>query len=249
MKIKLATWNMAYWSHKAYQTEAWDYFLEKLNCDIILFQESFPKSDKLDPNRLVWDEIGGTRPWGSGVYSSKYNIEKIKIDTEFIGSITAAEVAITEDFKLIVISVYGLMEEILNVSYAIPNLHRIFSDLTGLLEGRTTKNRVVIGGDLNASLQIDQQQVGNSHKVFFDRLREFQLVNCFEKHKHYPDFVQTLRHSRSDKPWQNDYFFISKKLEKSLEKCEVVSNETVHKLSDHNPVVIELDFSQFRVNP
>jgi len=131
------------------------------------------------------------------------------------------------------------MEKILNVSYAIPNLHRIFSDLTGLLEGRATKNRIVIGGDLNASLQIDPQQVGNSHKVFFDRLREFQLVNCFDNH--YQDFVQTHRHSRSDKPWQNDYFFISKKLEKSLEKCEVVSNETVHKLSDHNPVIIELN--------
>ena len=70
---------------------------------------------------------------------------------------------------IIVISVYALMEKILNVTYSIPNLHRIFSDLTGLIEGRDTKNRLVIGGDLNASLQIDEQQVGNSHKVFFDK--------------------------------------------------------------------------------
>ncbi len=239
MSIKIATWNMAYWSHKAFLTEAWEYFLDNLDCDILLFQESFPLYDKLHQDKLVWHEIGGTRPWGSGIYSSKYSIKEVLIDTKFIGSITAAEIEITEDFKLIVISVYALMEKILNVTYSIPNLHRIFSDLTGLIEGRDTKNRLVIGGDLNASLQIDEQQVGNSHKVFFDRLREFQLINCFDNY--YKDFIQTHRHSRSEKPWQNDYFFISKKLEKHLVKCEVISNETVHRLSDHNPVIIELN--------
>ena len=94
MYIKIATWNMAYWSHKTYHTEAWDYFLQKLDCDILLFQEAFPHSDKLDPNKLVWNKIGGTRPWGSGVYSSKYNIKEILIDTKFIGSITAAEMGV-----------------------------------------------------------------------------------------------------------------------------------------------------------
>lgn len=240
MSIKIATWNMAYWSHRALHKEAWEYFLDNLDCDILLFQESVPDYDKLQPDKLVWNEIGGTRLWGSGIYSSKYKIKEVLIDTKFIGSVTAAEVEITENFKLIVISVYGLMESILGVTYAIPNLHRIFSDLTGLIEGGNTKHRLVIGGDLNASLQIDEQQIGNSHKVFFDRLREFQLVNCFDNY--YKDFVQTHRHSRSKKPWQNDYFFISKRLEKSLVNCEVVSNETVHRLSDHNPVIIELNF-------
>lgn len=240
MNIKIATWNMAYWNYKAFQSEAWEYFLDNLNCDILLFQESFPDYNKLQPNKLVWNKIGGTRPWGSGIYSSKYDIKEVLIDTKFIGSVTAAEVSLTQDFKLIVISVYGLMESILGVTYAVPNLHRIFSDLTGLIEGRNTKHRLVIGGDLNASLQIDAQQVGNSHKVFFDRLREFQLVNCFDNY--YKDFIQTHRHSRSKKPWQNDYFFISKKLEKNLVNCEVISNETVNKFSDHNPVVIELNF-------
>ncbi len=233
---------MAYLSHKSFHTEAWEYFLDNFNCDILLFQESVPHYDKLHTDKLVWNGIGGTRPWGSGVYSSKYNIKEVLIDTKFIGSVTAAEVEITKDFKLIVVCVYGLMEKILNITYAIPNLHRIFSDLTGLIEGKDTKNRLVIGGDLNASLQIDEQQIGNSHKVFFDRLREFQLVNCFDSY--YKDFVQTHRHNKSEKLWQNDYFFISKKLEKSLMKCEVVSNETVCKLSDHNPVIIELNIDK-----
>lgn len=240
MNIKIATWNMAYWNYRAFQSEAWKYFLQNLNCDILLFQESFPDYEKLHTDRLVWHKIGGTRPWGTGVYSPKFEIKEVLIDTKFIGSITAVEVSLTDKFKLIVISVYGLMEKILNTTYVIPNLHRILSDLTELIEGRNTKHRLIIGGDFNATLQIDEQQTGNSHKVFFDRLQEFQLVNCFDNY--YEDFVQTHRHNRSTKPWQIDYFFISKRLQKNLVNCEVISNEIVNKVSDHNPVVIELSF-------
>lgn len=239
MKLKIATWNMAYWNKKQYEAEAWRYFVKDINCDILLFQESYPNMEILEEDGLVWDEIGGTRPWGSGIYSPKYKISKYSFETDFIGAVTAAEIEINSELKLIVISLYGLFENILNVGYAIPNLHRIFSDLTGILEGGGTKHRIVIGGDLNASLQIDEQYPGNSHRVFFDRLKEFGLVNCFDNY--FNDFVQTHRHSRSDKPWQNDYFFISKKLEKHLNNCEVIETNEVRKLSDHNPVVIELD--------
>ena len=59
------------------------------------------------------------------------------------------------------------MEKISNVVYSIPNLHRMLSDLSGILESRDTKHRIILGGDFNASLQIDEQQTGNSHKVLF----------------------------------------------------------------------------------
>ena len=239
MKLKLATWNMAYWTHKRYEIDAWKYFTQEIDCDILLFQESYPNLEILNQNRLVWNKIGGTRPWGSGIYSPKFKIKEFSFKNSFIGAVTTAEIEIRPDFKIIVISLYGLMEIISNVTYVIPNLHRMFSDLTGILESKDTKHRIILGGDLNASLQIDQQQTGNSHQVFFNRLKEFQLANCFDNY--YQDFVQTHRHSRSDEPWQNDYFFISKKLEKCLTSCSVVDTDEVRKLSDHNPVIIELD--------
>ena len=237
--MKIATWNMAYWSHKKYEVEAWKYFTEDLGCDILLFQESFPNSDILDSDKLIWNAIGDTRPWGSGIYSHKNKIRDYSFRNNFFGAVTAAEVEIRKDYKIIFISLYGLMEKISNVVYAIPNLHRIFSDLTGILESRDTRHRIVIGGDFNASEQIDAQQIGNSHRVFFDRLREFGLVNCFDNY--FDDYIQTHRHSRSDKPWQNDYFFISKKLEEHLTNCIVIDNDNIRKFSDHNPVVIELN--------
>ncbi len=58
--------------------------------------------------------------------------------------------------------------------------------------------------------------------------------------KFYDDFVQTHRHSKSDLPWQDDYFFISKQLESGLKSCKVIDNDKVRKFSDHNPVVLAL---------
>ena len=239
MKLRAATWNMAYWSHRKLETQAWNYSIRELGCDVLLTQESFPHPDILQEDHFVWNAIGGTRPWGSGVYCSKYKIKEHTFDNNFFGAVTAAEIQLKDDFKVIFISVYGLMEKIQNVTYAIPNLHRIFSDLTGLLERASTKHRIILGGDLNASIQIDAQQTGNSHQVFFDRLKEFGLANCFDNY--FDTYVQTHRHSRSDKPWQNDYIFISKKLENHLVNCSVIDNEKVRELSDHNPVVIELN--------
>lgn len=231
---------MAYWSHKQYSKEAWSYLINQTNSDILLFQESFPNNQVLEQEKLIWNAIGGSRPWGSGIYSNEFPIREHFIKTSFLGSVVGSEIIINDQMKLIVISLYGLMEKIFNKSYSIPNLHRILSDLTELFESRDTKDRIILGGDFNASLQCDQQQRGNSHKVLFDRLHEFGLVNSFDLF--FDDFIQTHRHNKSKKPWQNDYFFISKKLEKNLVNCEVLTDDKIFKYSDHNPVAIELSF-------
>jgi len=232
---------MAHWSHKKHDKESWNYFVNELDYDILLFQESYPNMEILDKNKLVWNEIGDNRPWGSGIYSKKYKIRELNFNNSFFGAVTASEITISDDLALIVISLYGLFEKIGNVIYATPNLHRILSDLTGILQSRGTKHRVIIGGDYNVSVQIDldPNYPDNDNKLVFDRLENFGLVNCYDNY--YSDFVQTHRHSRSEKPWQNDYFFISKKLSNYLVNCEVIVDESIVKYSDHNPVLIELE--------
>ena len=232
---------MAHWSHKKHDKDSWNYFVNELDYDILLFQESYPNMEILDKNKLVWNEIGDNRPWGSGIYSKKYKIRELNFNNSFFGAVTASEITISDDLALIVISLYGLFEKIGNVIYATPNLHRILSDLTGILQSRGTKHRVIIGGDYNVSVQIDldPNYPDNDNKLVFDRLENFGLVNCYDNY--YSDFVQTHRHSRSEKPWQNDYFFISKKLSNYLVNCEVIVDESIVKYSDHNPVLIELE--------
>ncbi|MCY4524657.1 MAG: hypothetical protein OXB84_07965, partial [Halobacteriovoraceae bacterium] len=163
--MKFATWNMAYWTHKETNSEAWNYFTQSLGCDILLFQEGNPDLKILDENRLVWHPIGDTRPWGSGIYSIKNKIKEHSFKSDFFGAVVASEVSIKKDFKIIVISLYGLFETISGCIYSIPNLHRIFSDLTGILESRYTSKRIIIGGDFNASLQWDKKNNNHIHRV------------------------------------------------------------------------------------
>jgi exodeoxyribonuclease-3 len=242
MKVTIATWNMAYWSYKKYFEEAWDYFLDELNADIFFFQEANPsKKIRDDKEHLVWNKIGRNRPWGSGIYSKKYKLNEEIIKTEFKGAFSIAN-AIIENKKLTLISLYGLMESNgPTKGYAITNLHRMLSDLTCIFNGHIDGRRnIVLGGDLNASVQLDPIQKNNSHKIFFDRLEDFNLNDCFKlSNKEFP--VQTLRRPKSKIKWQNDYFFISKKLSKKFINCEIIDNDKVRKYSDHNPVIATLE--------
>jgi exodeoxyribonuclease-3 len=241
-KIKIATWNMACAQPKYRKNfnDAWEYYLNEIDVDFSFFQEGI--KPKTAEGSLIYHEIGGPRNWGSGIYSKKYEISEENVSfcsPKFIGSCVLANSKIDEKTTLTLISLYGLFEKIGNVGYTIPNLHRVLSDLTGILNSHINgKRQVILGGDLNASIQCDHQWKGNTHKIFFDRLDDFKLFNCFMPF--YKDFVQTHWRADSRIPWQNDYFFISKTLSKKLVNCEVMSNEQVRKYSDHNPVIITL---------
>jgi exodeoxyribonuclease-3 len=240
MNVKLVTWNMGFWSHKAYLEEAWKYLLEEIDADIFLFQEARPPQELKDDSNLLWFEIGGRRNWGTGIYSKKYPVQYLPIRSEYTGSLVVGEAQITDTLELTIISLYGLLETVGSTSYAITTLHRMLSDLTGILNGhRGGKRNIILGGDLNASLQCDIYYGGKAHQIFFQRLEDFKLKDCFEPF--FNDFVQTHRHNRSNRPWQNDYFFISTTLAEKLRSCVVIDNEDVRRLSDHNPVIMELE--------
>lgn len=67
-EIKVATWNMAYCTHKDLLDAAWKYVLEEVQPDIFCFQEGRPPEQApIRKEGLLWHEIGGSRPWGSGV--------------------------------------------------------------------------------------------------------------------------------------------------------------------------------------
>lgn len=242
MKIKIATWNMAYWQNKKLHNEAWNCFLNEIKADIFLFQEGRPtETMKNQKNHLVWNEIGGKRDWGSGIYSPKYNLLEENIETQFKGVFSIANTKINNE-TITLISIYGLMENSgPTKGYSIPNLHRMLSDLTGLFNGHINgKRKIIMCGDLNASTQFDEMQKNNSHKILFERINDFGLIDVYQLSGN-KDHVQTLRYAHSEKPWQNDYFFVSNSLVKKFIKYKIIDNAEIRKFSDHNVVIIEMD--------
>ena len=238
MKIKIATWNMDYWHRPRLLEQAWDYFFT-LNADFYLFQEARP-SEKIieDKMHLVWNEIGDKRNWGSGIYSKNHELVEEKINTKFTGVYTIANSQL-ESTKLTLISMYGLLDK---GRYVIGNLNNMVSELVdGLIISDLNRN-IILGGDLNASIQWDEKQHNHNHEIFFDRLRSYELEDCFKLlRKPYP--LQTLRKTNSNKPWQNDYLFVSKNMEGNVINDDNIirGGEEVIRLSDHNPVIITLD--------
>jgi exonuclease III len=118
----------------------------------------------------------------------------------------------------------------------------MLSDLTHLFEGELQKGgrpKIILGGDLNASLQCDAKQGNNSHRIFFQRLEDFGLVYCQGAFTN--ERPRTLRHTKSDFPWVNDYIFASKSLAKKVVACEVVERPEMLDLSNHNPVVVTFE--------
>jgi exonuclease III len=226
---------MCYWQHRKGFSDSWDFLLERINPDIALVQETVPNSNLSSLKHFVWEKIGGKRNWGSGIFS-RYPVEKVEFDNSYRGSVIAGKISLPNDSELTAISIHVLLEH----GYSVIPLHRIFSDLTWILERKMRKRDIILGGDLNASLQFDKRQKSESHRIFFDRVKDFGLLDCLAKFYDHP--IQTYRNNKGNTPWQLDYLFLTKRLEDKLEKCYVIDDPIVAKLSDHNPVVAELSF-------
>jgi exonuclease III len=238
MKISVATWNMDHWKRTGEQHEkAWTYLTDTVSADIMLLQEFAPPIKYDDNIQIRYREID-KRKWGSAVVTRGLPIRKVEFKNTYPGSVVMAEVTLPNGEILTVISLYGKFSK---EDYVTAMLHRVLSDLTLLLHGDRNKRQFIIAGDYNASTQWDERYHHRdpSHKIFFDRLEDFGLVDCtYQKHGRH---IQTNRHSRSDFPWQNDYIHASKSLAKMLVSCEVLDDALVRELSDHNPVIAIFD--------
>ncbi len=242
MKVKIATWNMDYWHHVKQHHEAWDHFVNRIEADLYFFQEARPTDVLLEQRgHILWNEIGGKRNWGSGIYSQEYELLEEKIESQFEGVFSVGKTLIGT-VPITLVSLYGLMESSgPTQGYSINNLHRMLSDLTGLFNGHIGgKRNLIMGGDFNASTQLDPLQNNNSHKILFDRIDDFGLKDVFRLSGN-TSHVQTLRHARSAQPWQNDYFYISESLAGRFIKCDIIDDARTRLFSDHNVVTVDLD--------
>jgi len=237
--MKIITWNMDYWKRKSEQRKlAWNYLLDTIDPNVALIQEIVPPETSYDSHHVLYHEIDGKRKWGNALIS-KYPVHKeIYVNNSYPGAsgLIIAELKISDNFLLTTINVYGQIDP---NKYATTTMHHILSDLTPILDKKDKRN-IVLGGDLNVSEQYDTKYKGKfaSHKLVFDRLEDFGLINCTKKFHN--GHVQTHVHSSSKFEWQNDYLFVSKNIIDQVTGCEVINGNGLLDLSDHYPVTIEI---------
>lgn len=237
---------MDYWKHnREDRVQAWEYLDKIISPDIALLQEALPPKDRYKDDNIVFPKVEGKFKWACCIVSKKYALHQVDFERKFKYSLIAADVILSDEKHNLntalftVVSMYSAIDE---WGFSTPNLHIILSDLTPMLLNKFGKREIILAGDFNTSLQWEEKGKrwpGLSQEILFGRIKDFGLINCTENF--WGEHKQTYRHSRSQYPWQNDYIFVTKGLEISLKACYVVDNPDVHKLSDHNPVVVELD--------
>ena len=230
--MKCLVWNMDYWKSSK-KEESWSY-VQSLDPDVSLLNEcSTHNSQKNHIHHIAKDK------WGCGVFS-KHTIQEVVFDKSHPDAIACGQVTIN-DQPITLVSLYGKIID----GYSITTLHRSLSDLTHLFIQSDIRDWLLIGGDFNADVALDERQPGKSHHLFFERLKDFGLKDCREKFN--SERVQTLRHKKSTFAWQNDYLFAGKKIYDKCTSCQVIDDESLYELSDHNPIVAEFDLSTIQL--
>lgn len=256
MRLRILTWNIRR------QARAWDFLDEVLEPDIALLQEAVTTKGRAN---VVYREggIGDRRRWGSAVATRALPLVAVDraknkytggvaldLHRTHPGSVAVAEIALPDFAPITAVSVSGLIEH----GYANTTVHRIISDLTPLFDSRAGK-RLVLGGDLNISTQLDPPYDARS-RLIFERLELFGLVDLLRltADSRGPlegcrctdpvcTHVQTLRHRQARKPYQNDYLFASHQLAERLVECRALDSADPDPwaVSDHCPVMAEFE--------
>lgn len=230
---------MDFWKRDTEQREsAWKYLTEKIDPEIALIQEIVPPETSYNSHKTLYHEIDGKRKWGTAIIS-KYSIFKeLYFNNCYPGSsgLIVCEIKTSDDILLTIVNIYGQLDD---SGYASTTMHHLLSDLTQVLN-KKNKRKIILGGDFNVSEQFDVKFKGEfpSHKIVFDRIENFGLINCTKKF--YNGHIQTHVHSKSDFEWQNDYLFVSENIINEVKSCEVISNKEILDFSDHLPVIIDL---------
>lgn len=237
-------------------TKAWDYALNVLGGDVLLFQESASPPTNIDISSIFEiigeDEPGArkARKWGNSTSVSTGTIEKVDVGSDYRGSLNTAVITRESSPKIGVVNIYGLLEKYPDQPNAVVylGLHRKLNNVEQWIKGEIgpVPEFFVICGDFNNDRRMDDHKTfkgpkqGRTSNELFDRIIDLGMTDLLAKQ--YPDFVQTIRHNRSKFPWQLDHFFVSKHAIERVTNIEVIDNPEISEISDHNPIVVDFDF-------
>lgn len=226
--LRIATWNMGYWQYRSFHNEAWNYLKDEIKPDIALLQESNPPLS-FENNYFLYTAIGGTRNWGSAIYTRDLPVREVPID-DYKGWVVACDVLLPSNLEIVVVSIHAQIVK----GYVFPNLSNIFAALSPVLQNR----QFIVGGDFNSCRLIDKVQGTKYHTEFFESIESNGFFNCHRKF--YDDEQQTFWGKKTKYPYQDDHLFVSEGLADQIISYDVLDYESIKTLSDHTPVLMEI---------
>jgi endonuclease/exonuclease/phosphatase family metal-dependent hydrolase len=227
--MRIVSWNLAHNSpeYRAHHEDAWGYLLDELRPDVALVQEAVPP-EGLDRS-LIFAKPWAKRPWGSAIIAASGRIRKGFTETSR-GPVVLAEL----DDGMIVASIHARIVE----GRTIPSLQKTMTALIPRLKDR----RFAVGGDLNTARSAEEIWPQHGHQDFFESLTGMGLYDCYWELNDQTE-KQSFWGRVSPHALQLDHLFvdIATGAEGKVRKCEIDDSNKVRLLSDHGPVVAEID--------
>ena len=238
MKIRVVTWNMGCGSkasqYRKSHGEAWDYLLRELRPDVALIQEALVA--KIEEARhghsvIICDLDPGVTA-GTAVLVRKLDVNVAPSVAVSPHTYTATTEIKTSAGPLTVVSVHV---------YPGKEQYTDLKRLVDLLGSAFMGQGVLVGGDFNAARRFDEVYGGKKYQTFFAAMKTAGLHDVhWGIHGHE---VQSFWGHQATEAYQDDHFFIAKAWSTCIRSCNIIDNEIVRRVSDHGPVVLELDIS------
>lgn len=235
--MRIVTWNMGSnipaSSYRKHHDEAWRYLIEVLRPDVALVQEA------------VLSKIHGAQNFSATMCDLPPQIDAgtaVLVRRELITS-TSSKITVSETTYVATVKL-DTSDGPLNIAsvHVYPDERQQLVDLAKLVELLSTNfadEPVLVGGDFNAARHFDKVYGRKIYQPFFDAMAAagFHDVHWGIHERE----VQSFWGRQAKEPYQDDHFFVSKSWAPGVLSCEIKDNEIVRRVSDHGPVVLELN--------
>ncbi len=218
--MRIVTWNLGR-SRNTHEA-AWHYLFTTLKPEVACVQEALRSADRLvaGTGTISWSKA---KSGGTGVFV-RHGVDSVATPAPLDGSYVAGVRVSLGSSSLRVFSVHVGPESWKNQEAFEP-----------WLITQVRAEPTVVGGDINTSRAYSAR-----HKAYLSRLIQSGVHDChWAKHqREAPSFWG--RQSRGAK-YQDDHVFASDALAGAITACWVEDNPLTRLLSDHGPVVLDLD--------
>jgi hypothetical protein len=226
----------------------WGKVFEDFAPDVFLVQESYDPIEHLPPllhgnlhRDACWKCVEGLK-WGSAVCVRGKAARKLGLP-DFPGHVVGVEVdgsafSISDGRPIRFFSIHAPDRG---------GYQRAVNSILDMIGANRGDGDLVIGGDFNLTvaerLSTEELKTSKADQAILARLKdEFDLVAAWQVANAGVPLPQTLRWAK-DKvtPFHCDGVFIPQKWTSRVRSCTVVSGQEWDKLSDHNPVIVEIE--------
>jgi len=158
-------------------------------------------------------------------------LEELRSAEEYPGRVSAASFKTAAEREIMTVSIHA---PIIN-GRVFPYLGKKFDDIERMVKGRA----FIVGGDLNTARLAEKVWSRHGHGPFFERIANSIFFDCHQNLHGREE--QTIFRDNSKYPFQDDHLFVSHDLANHVKSCYALNNEAVRGLSDHIPLVVEID--------